>query len=98
MAMTSLYGKGFTAEVPEYLDDAYKSAAHAVFKGKAAAERYADREALWAAGGVAEVEGVVAAQIEGHEGLWFGIWIYTDEQAEKTARAAALRRSRGFAS
>lgn len=96
-----VYGHGFTVEdVPKYLDEACKSAPHLVFKGKAAAVKRADAEAM-SAWDVQQVEGIVAAQIEGFEGLWFVVWIYTDEQAAMTlattiryaeARAAAIMR------
>ena len=94
----TLYGHGFTVEgVPSYLDETCKAAPHGVFKGKAAAVRFADREAIALSGvtggvhmvtnGVREyrhvqqVEGVVAAQLEGFGDLWFAVYIYGDEQA-----------------
>lgn len=81
---SKIYGHGFVVnDAPRYLDEACKSAPHAVFKGKAAAVKKADSEALILAD-VPEVEGVVAAQIPGFEGLWFLIYIYTDERAAKS--------------
>ncbi len=103
---TNVDGHGFIArDVPTYLDEACKSAPHLVCKGRRAAEKKADREAQWADKvGLGweytnQVEGVVAAQIEGFPGLWFVVWIYTDEQAAESlaktpaaVRAEAIRR------
>ncbi len=99
-------GHGFIVrDVPAYLDEACKSAPHAVFKARRSAEHKADREAQWADRvGLGpeysnQVEGVVATQIEGFPGYWFVVWIYTDEQAAESlaktpaaVRAEAIRR------
>lgn len=93
MKTQNCHGVGFVVpEVPMYLAEDYKAHPANAFKGKAAAVKRADFEAMWATKGGMEdaVEGVVAAQIEGFDGYWFVIWIYTDAQAAKSAERAAV--------
>ena len=85
MGTQKVHGQGFVVlDVPNYLAEDGKAHPSTAFKGKASAERAALREALWVAKNDIEgVEGVVAVQIDGFEGLWFLVWIYTDEAAAR---------------
>lgn len=97
-----LDGHGFIVDhVPNYLDEECIRGPRYVFKTKGGATRRAASDFDWAVG-TGQVVDLSVEQIDGFDGLWFVVFVYTPEtaaeqvanirrRAEADARRAAIR-------